>query len=111
MDRVELLRQAAKEVVRKYAGFTPNYGDIEVDTVFDDDGGHYQLWNIGWQNKRRIHGCVLHLVLKNGKIWVQHDGIEDGITNDLLEAGVRQDEIVLAFFTPAERKHLPFAVS
>lgn len=111
MDRVEELRQIIKAVVWKYAAFTPNYGEIEVDTVIDDTGGHYQLWNIGWQNKRRIHGCVLHLMLKDGKIWVQHDGIEDGVTNDLLAAGVKENEIVLAFFTPSERKHLPFAIA
>lgn len=111
MDRVDELRQIIKAVVRKYAAFTPNYGEIEVDTVIDDTGGHYQLWNIGWQNKRRIHGCVLNLMLKDGKIWVQHDGIEDGVTNELLEAGVKQEEIVLAFFLPSERKHLPFAVA
>ena len=50
-------------------------------------------------------------MLKDGKIWVQHDGIEDGVTNDLLEAGVKQEEIVLAFFLPSERKHLPFAIA
>ena len=111
MDRVEELRQIVKAVVQKYAGFTPNYGEIEVDTVIDDAGGHYQLWNIGWQNKRRIHGCVLNVVLREGKLWIQHDGLGDGITNDLLEAGVKPEEIVLAFFTPAERKHLPFAVA
>jgi hypothetical protein len=111
MDRVEELRQILKAIIGKYAAFTPNYGEIEVDTVIDDTGGHYQLWNIGWQNKRRIHGCVLNVTIKDSKLWIQHDGLGDGITQELLEAGVKPEEIILAFFLPSERKHLPFAVA
>jgi hypothetical protein len=111
MDRVNELRDIIKNVIRKYAAIPPSQDEIEVDTVFDDVENHYQLWHIGWERKKRVHGCVLHIKIKDGKLWIQHDGIGHGITDELLEAGVKHEEIVLAFFRPSERKHLPFAVA
>jgi hypothetical protein len=35
-----------------------------------------------------------------GKIWVQHDGTEDAIADQLVEKGVPKQEIVLAYHAP-----------
>jgi hypothetical protein len=32
-----------------------------------------------------------------GKVWVEYDGIEQGITKDLIAAGIPPERIVLAF--------------
>lgn len=45
------------------------------------------------------------------KIWIQHDGTEDGVANDLVKAGVPRDQIVLAFKSPDLRQHTDFAVA
>lgn len=45
-------------------------------------------------------GCVLHLDIKNSKIWIQHDGTEIGIANELVKLGVPKEDIVLAFHEP-----------
>lgn len=111
MDRVDELRTIVKDLIRKYAQIPASYGDVVAEPVYDDAGGHYQLWHIGWQQKKRVHGCILNIQLKDGKLWIQHDGIEHGVTDELLEAGVQPEELVLAFFTTAERKHLPFAIA
>jgi hypothetical protein len=42
---------------------------------------------------------------------VKKDGIGQGTTEELLEAGVKPEEIILAFHRPSQRKHLPFAVA
>jgi hypothetical protein len=47
----------------------------------------------------------------NNKIWIQQDGIEDGIANDFLKAGIPKSDIVLAFHPPDIRKLTEFAVS
>jgi hypothetical protein len=36
----------------------------------------------------RIHSCSLHIDIKNGKIWIQHNGTEDHIAYDLVAKGV-----------------------
>jgi XisI protein len=111
MDTLSLYREIIKERINYYSQFTPSYGEIDVEKVFDETNDHYEMIYSGWNGWKRIHGVVLHLDIRNGKIWIQHDGIEHGIANDLLEAGVPAEHIVLGFKHPETRKHLEFAVS
>ena len=39
---------------------------------------HYELMYAGWNGPYRIHGSVLHVDIRNGKVWIQHDGTEEG---------------------------------
>jgi hypothetical protein len=45
----------------------------------------------------------------DGKIWIHYDGIEDGITDELVAGGVPKDHIVLAFHPPYVRQHTEYA--
>lgn len=45
------------------------------------------------------------VIYLDGKVWVQHDGMEDGVTDDLVAAGIPKKEIVWGFHEPAVRKH------
>jgi len=111
MDRVEHIRGLIRSILQEFASYKPTYGDVDVEIVADDTAGHYELWHIGWNRWERIHACILHIDFKGDKIWIQHDGTEDGIANDLMEAGISPQEIVLAFHPPSERRLTPFAVS
>ena len=63
----------------------------------------------GWHRDRRVHGCVLHIDIIDGKIWIQHDGTTDGAAEALVAAGVPQEAIVLGFQPPERRKLTAFA--
>ncbi len=52
----------------------------------------------------------MHIVIQNGKIWIQHAGTEDGIANRLVELGVAKGDIVLGFQSPYKRRFTEFAV-
>ena len=65
----------------------------------------------GWENNRRVHSCIVHAEIRNNKIWIHYDGIEDSITNELVAAGVPKDCIVLAFNTPEIREHTGYAIA
>ena len=47
----------------------------------------------------------------DGKIWVQRDDTEDGVTYDLEEAGIPKDKIVLDFHPLHLRPHTGYAVA
>jgi hypothetical protein len=100
-----------EEILREYGSHKPSHGEIEVEKVFLPDAGHFQLMNVGWHGQHRIHGCVLHVDIKGGKIWIQHDGTEEGIANRLVAAGVPKEDIVLAFRSPYKRSVTEFAVN
>lgn len=99
-----------KRVIEAYAAFKPSYGTIDVETVFDDVRGHYELVYAGWVDQKRVHGSVVHVDLKGDKVWIQHDGTESGIAGDLTDLGIPHDRIVLAFQHPTERRYSDYAL-
>ena len=110
MDKLVIYRQHILTIMEEYSAYTPSYGVIEVEQIIDSVRDHYQLMSVGWNNQYRIHGCLLHIDIRNGKIWIQHDGTEEGIANRLVEMGVPQNDIVLAFQSPYKRQFTAFAV-
>ena len=83
---------------------------IECKTVFDDENDSYLLITLGWHDHKRIHGCLVHLDIIDGKIWVQRDDTEDGVTYELEAAGIPKDKIVLGFHPQNVRQHTGYAV-
>jgi len=52
---------------------------------------------IGGYDDKRVPGCLVHLDLINGKVWVQRDGTKYGVTRELEQAGIPKSDIVLGF--------------
>ena len=109
MDDVIRYRKIIRDLIEEFAKFQPARGDVQIETIFDEGNDHYELMYAGWNGPYRIHGSVLHLDIRNGKVWIQHDGIEDGIADKLVSAGISPDRIVLAFKAPAIRPHTGYA--
>ena len=63
----------------------------------------------GWEDHHRVHGCIVHVEIREDKLWIHYDGIEDSITAELIEAGIPKDRIVLAFHPPFVREHTGYA--
>jgi hypothetical protein len=111
MDRVEQDRGIVKRIVQEYADLLPSFGDVQAETIFDDERGHYLLVYTGWNGERRVPGSAIHVDLRDGKVWVQHDGTKDGIVDELVAAGIPPGRIVLGLHHPGQRRHTEFAVA
>lgn len=109
MDKLDEYRRIIKETIQHYAQFKPSHGEVETEVLFDEAQDHYHLVYAGWNGVYRIHGNVLHIDIRNGKVWIQHDGTESGIAEELVEKGIPRDKIVLAFKHPSVRPHTDFA--
>jgi XisI protein len=48
---------------------------------------------------------------RNCKVWIQHDGAEDGIASQLVAAGIPRERIVLAFKPPETRPLTDYAAA
>ena len=60
----------------------------------------------------KYHSTTLaHLEIRDGKIWILTDNTEQGVGNQLVEAGIPKSQIVLAFYPPLMREMGEFAVS
>src|SRR5947209_13532664 len=111
MDNLSGYRKLIRELIQKYATYRPARGDVQIEVIIDEGQDHYELMYSGWNGPYRIHGSVLHVDIRDGKIWIQHDGTEAGIAEELVEAGVARDQIVLAFKPPDIRPHTGFAIA
>ena len=110
MEYVERYRQMIRQKIETYAAIRPSLGEVEIAVVFDEDNDHYELMYAGWNGPYRIHGSVLHIDIRDGKVWIQYDGMEDSIAEELVEAGIPHEHIVLAFKPPEIRPYTDFAV-
>ncbi|EGJ32086.1 XisI protein [Moorena producens 3L] len=43
---------------------------MEVQLIFDTVRDHYQWMNVGWEDLNRIYRSIVHLDIKDGKIWL-----------------------------------------
>ncbi len=111
MDKLERYRQCLQNLLSNYVAIPISNGEIESQTVFDLQHDHYQVINVGWDGDRRVHGCVLHLDIKDGKIWVQHNTTELRIAHELVGMEIPKEDIVLGFQAPYVREYTGFGIA
>src|SRR5205823_6199648 len=104
MDTLSAFRQQIERILTDYAQVPYAHGDIRLELVFDRESDRYLLMLVGRDGIRRVHGCLVHVDIIDGKIWIQRDGTERGVARELLEAGVPRDRIVLGFRSPEMRE-------
>jgi XisI protein len=111
MVSLDQYREIVQRLLQDYAGYGRDEQDIETELILDTTRDHYQLVHVGWQDDRRVYGCILHLDIKNGKIWLQHNGTENDIAAELVEMGIPKTDIVIGFHSPFKRQFTEYAVS
>ena len=111
MDTAESDRRLIERILVDYTKVPYSDSDVRLQTVFDRDQDRYVLMLDGWEGVRRVHGCLVQVDLIEGKFWIQRDGTEYSIAQELLDAGVTKDRIVLAFRSLEKRRLTDFAVA
>lgn len=111
MAKLEQYREAIKTLLCQYASYECSYGEIENQVIFDSEHDHYQLVRMGWEDKKRIYGCSIHLDIKDGKVWIQCNSTDIDIAQELVNLGVDKQDIVLGFQPLYMRKYTDYAVS
>lgn len=110
MATLEVLRSGIQAVLQDYARQSAASDDMDVQTIFDPEHDHYQVVNVGWRKDRRIYGTVLHIDIKEGKAWIQHNATEMDVAEELVKRGLSKEDIVIGFHAPYKRRFTGFAV-
>lgn len=110
MDKLDEYRDLIYKILSYYASIPYTYGEIKTYVIVDKERNHFLMMHEGWEGIKRIHGAIVHVEILDGKIWIHYDGIEDGITDELVAGGVPKDHIVLAFYSLHQRQHTGYAV-
>ena len=111
MEKVKHYQQIIKKVIEDYIATDKPRADEEVYLVADDVNMHYLLYHNAWRHDSRDYGCVLHVRLKNEKVYVEYDGTDVGFADISAEQGIPKKDIVLAFHAPTKRPYTDFAVA
>lgn len=111
MDNVEQYREIIQSILQQYADIPCSYGQITTELIVSQDFNHFLLIDEGWRDGLRVHGCLVHIQIRDGKIWIQRDGIEEGVTDELVASGIPKDKIVLAFHPPEVRQYTGYAIT
>lgn len=106
MDKLVHYRQAIRrelgelaELINRHSG----QSQVEAHAVFDDEHDQYLLVKTGWADRRRVRGTTLYLRIREGRVWIEEDWTEEGISKELVKAGIPESDIVLAFQSPEPR--------
>ena len=106
MDSATLDYQAAiQQVFNNYIEFLGQDESTQLETVIDTKRDRYLLVEVGWHNGHRIYGTLFHIDIIDNKLWIQQDGTEEGIADELVTLGIPKHHIVLGF-KPVDRRQL-----
>ena len=111
MDRLSQYQQIVRQILTEHAHPYSHSDDVETEIICDFENDHYQLSYVGWEDQNRVFNLILHFDIKEGKIWIQHNGTESAIAQILVERGVPASDIVLGFHSPFKRQFSGYAVA
>jgi hypothetical protein len=112
MARIEQYRGYVRDLINYFASIKPSQGAIDMEAVTDLEHDHYQVISVGWdKNNKRVHHSIMHIDIRNNKIWIQENNTDVDIATQLVERGVAKEDIVLAFHPPYIRPYTGFGVN
>ncbi len=112
MDKLTHYQKLIKQILTEYQRISAQVTVFDIDEVlmFDDERSHYLWFNIGWKQGKRVKSISVYIRIKNEKIYIEEDWTEEGIATELMELGVQNNDIVLAFQPPEVRKYTEFTM-
>jgi hypothetical protein len=111
MDKVAQYREYVQTLLSQYVKDDTSDDEVEVQLIFDTERDHYQWMNVGWQQFDRIYRCIVHLDIKDGKIWLQQNLTDLNPAEELVEMGVPREDIVLGLQPPYKRQYTEYGAA
>jgi XisI protein len=113
MTKLIQYRQIIQKILSDYQDWAAGANQMGVQECvsFDPEHDHYFWFHVGWDGKQRNFGVTVYLKIEQDKIWIEEDWTKQGIANELLEAGVPAEDIVLGFQPPSKRPLTEFATA
>ena len=111
MDKIIRYQQFIIEILSEYAKVRYANLDAENHLVADKENHHYQVLTMGWEGKKHVYDCPIHMDIINGKIWIQRNMTELDLAKQLNDFGVPNSDIVLGFLSPKIREYSEYAVA
>lgn len=111
MEKIIEYQKVIKTILEEYIASMRSNLEEEVYLVEDTLKMNYLIYHNAWKESSRSYGCILHVRIKNEKVYVEYDGTDEAFADVFVSAGIPKEDIVLAFHAPAKRPYTGFAVA
>ncbi|WP_434686236.1 XisI protein [Pseudanabaena minima] len=114
MDKLTYYRHTIQTLLSDYYNLNQhqNQENPICDRLALDPERDQYLWlRTGWDGKKRVQHIILYLQIQNGKIWIEEDSTNFCIADDLLNADIPKQDIILGFQHPSKRHLTEFATN
>ncbi|WP_017293567.1 XisI protein [Geminocystis herdmanii] len=119
MDKVTKYRQIICNFLTQQGKIMPLGETIESETIFDEKlallrrsrWDRYLLIHLGWNGQKRIYSVLLHLEIKDDRVWIQENNTDISVSEILLEKGVNREDIILGLKPAFVRQYTGFGVA
>ena len=100
MDKVEKYKEILQSLILKYASYKPRYTKNEWQPICDNERGEYLLLKfvMDKDGEAKNKYPIFHLRLKNGKVLIEENNTDSDIVGELLDSGIKKQDIVLPKF-------------
>ena len=72
----------------------PRLQNITISAVCDRESGQFLIIATGWDKGIWIDTILFHARLVDGKVVIEDDNFEEGLTSALIQAGIVAEDIV-----------------
>jgi XisI protein len=111
MVRLKKYQKAILEILQDYTKVRYANLDAENRLIADKENNRYQVVTIGWDKKKFVHDCPMHIDIIDGKIWIQRNMTEIDLGEEFMNRGVPKSDIVLGFLSPKMREYSDYALA
>ena len=102
--KIEAIKSTLQSI---HKHFGPSEGN---QLILDEERHHYLLLLNEWEGARRYYNILVHIEYKEDLVWLHEDNTELILAERLIQQGIPENEIVLAWQTPQMRAETGFAV-
>jgi hypothetical protein len=111
MDKLDHYRACIQALLEQYAQVGTRNEAVENELFFDTVRDHYQLMRVGWNGLSRVYHTVLHFDIKGDKIWLQQNMTDVDVGQELIDAGIPKEDIVLGLHPAYKRPYTGYGVA
>jgi hypothetical protein len=102
LSGVERYRQIVMQFLLSQSSEDDGTG-VESQPIFDTQRDRYLILSQGWHGQERVYWVVMHLDIRDGKVWIQRNQTEVEIEAELIALGIPQQDIVQGLIPPEYR--------
>ncbi|MTJ53236.1 XisI protein [Anabaena sp. UHCC 0253] len=94
MDNSLRYSEILTQVLRRAAAAQPRLQPISIHAVCDTESGQFLIIATGWEKNIWMNTILFHARLLNGKVVIEDDNFEEGLTDALITAGIAPEDII-----------------